>query len=89
MKPIFFNLDNGVSLIIIPENKENEDGPINTFQLYHGSRSNFDKSLANLNNYSGLISFDQASNEFYYTPGNLPFSATEIAQIIACLKTKI
>jgi hypothetical protein len=86
MNPIFFKLVSGVSLIIVPENNE---GHINTFQLYHGSRSNFGKSLNNLNNYSGLISFDEDNQKFYYTPGNFLFTAIEILEIVAFIKTKI
>jgi hypothetical protein len=89
MEPIFFKPDNGVSLIIFPENKGNHGGLINTFQLYHGNSGNLMKCVNDLNNYSGLISFEQDSQEFYYTPGNLPLSTVEILQVMSCIKTKI
>ncbi|WP_183577818.1 hypothetical protein HDF18_10600 [Mucilaginibacter sp. X5P1] len=89
MKLFFFNLDNGLTVIILPENKENDGEHTCTFQLYYGNRGNIAQSLSDLNNYSGLISYELVSKEFYYTPGNMTFSIVEISQIIAYIKNKI
>ncbi len=89
MEPICFNLDNGLSLIILPEYRHGDDGQTCTFQLYYSSRSNEAKSLNDLNNYSGMISFERTSQEFYYTPGNLALSRQEILRLIEHIKRKI
>jgi hypothetical protein len=89
MKPFFFNLDSGLSLIILPENKSSDTDSTYTFQLYNGDKRNMGNSLNDLNNYAGLISFDWASQEFYYTPGNLSISSAQILELIALIKTKI
>jgi hypothetical protein len=89
MKPIYFDLDNGLSLIILPENKERDGTHTYTFQLYAGSLGSEDKRLNALNNYVGMISFDWANQEYYFTPGNQAISHSEILQLIACIKTKI
>lgn len=89
MKPIYFTLNNGSSLIVLPENKERDNSHSCTFQLYVGSPANKDKSLKDLNNYSGMISFNPASQAFYFTPGNRAISSDEVLKIIECIKTKI
>ncbi len=89
MKPFFFNLDNSLSLIILPENKGRAADSTYTFHLYNGNKQNMGNSLNDLNNYAGLISFDCAGQEFYYTPGNLTISNPEILRLIAVIKTKI
>jgi hypothetical protein len=88
MKPIYFDPGNGLSLVILPESKESDAGHACSFQLYYGSPGNGERSLCDLNNYTGLISFDRASQEFHYTPGNRAISSEEILQVIACIKTK-
>jgi hypothetical protein len=89
MGPMFFNLDNGLSLIILPEKTENEGGKGCNFHLYYCSPDNEEKSLNDLRNYVGLISFDGASQEFYFTAGNLSITSNEILQVINSIKTKI
>lgn len=89
MKPIYFNLDNGLPLIILPENEVRDNSYTCTFQLYVGSPGERNKSLNNLSKYLGLISFNWASQEFYFTPGNRAIASDEILQIIECIKTKI
>lgn len=88
MKPIYFDLDDGLSLTILPENNEEDGTQTCTFQMYAGSSAR-DKGLNDLNNYSGMISLDQNSQEFYYTPGNLALSCEEILQLIEHIKSKI
>lgn len=83
MRPFPFHLDDGTLLMVHPEAKGSDAGCSSTFQLYHGRRLN------DLNNYSGLISFDPASQEFYYTPGNLSLSNDELLKLISILKTNI
>lgn len=89
MEPIRFDLDNGLSLIILPENSQRDGSHSCTFQLYAGSPGNEDQSLSDLNNYSGLIAFDWANQEFYYTRGNRAIPSEEIFQVIECIKNKI
>ena len=89
MSPMFFNLHNGLSLIILPEKMENEGGQSCNFHLYYSNPGNEEKSLNDLHNYAGLISFDGASQEFYFTAGNMAVSSKEVLQVIASIKTKI
>jgi hypothetical protein len=89
MNPIYFNFADGLSLTIFSENKDSDAGHTCTFQLYYSGVDNQEKRSGNPGNYSGLISFDRANQEFYYTPGNRAISGDQLLQVIACIKTKI
>lgn len=89
METICFDLDSGLSLIVLPENNERGGSHTCTFQLYAGGSGKADKCLSDLNNYAGMISFDWQSQAYYFTPGNLAVSAGEILQLIGHIKTKI
>ena len=89
MNPMFFNLDNGLSLIILPAKMANNEGQNCNFHLYFSIPGNEENSLNDLHNYAGLISFDAASQEFYFTAGNMAVSSKEVLQVITSIKTKI
>lgn len=89
MKPIFFKLDNGLSLVMLPEHTGDETGHTCTFQLYYSTTGNELKGLSDLNNYSGMISFNRESREFDYTPGNPGLSYPQLLRLIEHIKTQI
>ena len=89
MKPLYFELDYGFPVTILPGEPDERNKDTQVFQLYFGSPTTQEKSLNDLNNYFGLVSFDSVSQQFYYSPGSRLISSDEILQVIDCIKSKI
>lgn len=89
MEPLYFELDFGLPVTILPKGQDGHDNGTRMFQLYYSGPDQEGKSLCDLNNYFGLVSFDPANQQFYYSPGSRTISSDDILQIIDCINIKI
>lgn len=89
MKPVYFKLANGLPIVILPERRGSDHNTACIFQVCYGTPEQQVRSLDDLNNYFGLVSFDPANQQFYYSSGNRMIMSDEILQVIDCIKNKI